>query len=235
MFIATKLSSWIEYQLKVVNWLFTWGKTLGDWEGSTGNAQEPSTLISLQTIFFVSQTLIERMDQCAFLLSIFPSWGLFLLPRKTERTLGTKLYWWVIRDLTIRQRAKPMKMSLKNWLHVLWIFFAVIPSQPVTWWLELKRGDCVRDQRGIVVYHLAFPVLKSTKNLVISSRRSCAGTAKKCTKKRDARVLIWCFAHKIYCVFWRSRCHKYRQNKDLKKYSSGKSFCLALLDVRFAP
>ena len=175
------------------------------------------------------------MDQCAFLLSIFPSWGLFLLPRKTERTLGTKLYWWVIRDLTIRKRAKPMKMSLKNWLHVLWIFFAVIPSQPVTWWLELKRGDCVRDQRGIVVYHLAFPVLKSTKNLVISSRRSCAGTAKKCTKKRDARVLIWCFAHKIYCVFWRSRCHKYRQNKDLKKYSSGKSFCLALLDIRFAP
>ena len=158
----------------MVNWLLTWGKTLGDWEGSTGNAQEPSRLISLQTIFFVSQTLIERMDECAFLLSIFPSWGLFLLPRKTERTLGTKLYWWVIRDLTIRQRAKPMKMSLKNWLHVLWIFFAVIPSQPVTWWFELKRGDCVRDQRGIVVYHLAFLVLKSTKNLVISSRRSCA-------------------------------------------------------------
>ena len=209
----------------MVNWLLTWGKTLGDWEGSTGNAQEPSTLISLQTIFFVSQTLIERMNQCAFLLSIFPSWGLFLLPRKTERTLGTKLYWWVIRDLTIRQRAKPMKKA--NVAEKL---------TSRSWWLELKRGDCVRDQRGIVVYHLAFPVLKSTKNLVISSRRSCVGTAKKCTKKRDARVLICCFAHKIYCVFWRSTCHKYRQNKDLKKYSSGKSFCLALLsDVRFAP
>ena len=75
---------------------------VGDWEGSTGNTQEPSTLISLQTIVFVSQTLIERMDQCAFLLSIFPSRGFFLLPRKTERTLGTQLYWWVIRDLTIR-------------------------------------------------------------------------------------------------------------------------------------
>ena len=233
MFIATKFMNRIPVEGgQLTSYL---RQDLGDWEGSTGNAQEPSTLISLQTIFCVSQTLIERMDQCAFLLSIFPSWGLFLLPRKTERTLGTKLYWWVIRDLTIRQRAKPMKMSLKNWLHVLWMFFAVIPSQPVTWWLELKRGVCVRDQRGIVVYHLAFPVLKSTNNLVISSRRSCAGTGKKCTKKRDAIVLIWCFAHKIYCVFWRSRCHNYRQNKDLKKYSSGKSFCLALLDVRFAP
>ena len=61
------------------------------------------------------------------------------------------------------------------------------------------------------------------------------------------QVLNCCFAHKIYCVFWRSRCrflvfrlfiklrqHKYRHNKDFKNYSSGKSFCLALLDVSFA-
>ena len=232
MFIATKFMNRIpvesgqltSYLRQDVEWL----------EGSTGNSQELRILISLQTISFVSQTLIERMDQCAFLLNIFLSWGFFLLPRKRGRTLGTRLYWWIIRELTIRQRATPMKMSLKNWLHVLWIFFAVIPSQPVTWWLELKRGICVRDQRGIVVYHLAFPVLKSTKNLVISSRRSCAGTAKKCTNS-VMQALSCCLAHKIYCVFWRSRCHKYRQNKDLKNYASGKSFRLALFDVSFAP
>ena len=40
---------------------------------------------------------------------------------------------------------------------------------------------------GRIIYRLAVPVLKSTKNLVIS-RRSCAGTAKKCTKKREAHA-----------------------------------------------
>ena len=121
MFIATKFMNRIpvesgqltSYLRQDVEWL----------EGSTGNSQEPCILISLQTISFLSQTLIERMDQCAFLLNIFLSWGFFLLPRKRGRTLGTRLYWWIIRDLTIRQRTKPMKMSLKNWLHVLWIFF----------------------------------------------------------------------------------------------------------------
>ena len=219
----------------MVNWLLTWGKTLSDWRGRRAIPKNLVYWSVCKQFLLLVKRSSNEWTNALFCLTSFSAGGSFSCLKKTERTLGTRLYWWIIRDLTIRQRATPMKMSLKNWLHVLWIFFAVIPSQPVTWWLELKRGVCVRDQRGIVVYHLAFPVLKSTKNLVISSRRSCAGTAKKCTKKRDARVLIWCFAHKIYCVFWRSRCHKYRQNKDLKNYASGKSFSLALLDVSFAP
>ena len=176
------------------------------------------------------------MDQWAFLLSIFPSRGFFLLPRKRGRTLGTKLYWWIIRYLTIRQRAKPMKMSVKLTSLSLNFFRRYTNSAScIAWWLELKRGACVRDQRGIVVYHLAFPVLKSTKNLIISSRRSCAQGRQRNVQKSVMQVLSRCFAHKIYCVFWRSRCRKYRQNKDLKDYSSGKSFCLALLDVSFDP
>ena len=58
--------------------------------------------------------------------------------------------------------------------------------------LKLKRGGRVRVQTECKIHRLAVPVVKSTKNLV-SSRRSCARTAKKCTKKRDARAeLLFC-------------------------------------------
>ena len=64
--------------------------------------------------------------------------------------------------------------------------------------LELKRGDRVRVQtereREIKTYRLAVPVLKSTQHLVIS-RCSFSGSAKKFTKKRDARAeltLLFC-------------------------------------------
>ena len=47
-------------------------------------------------------------------------------------------------------------------------------------------------ERNSKIYRFAVPVLKSTQNWVIS-RRSCAGAAKKCTKKRDARAeLLFC-------------------------------------------
>ena len=48
--------------------------------------------------------------------------------------------------------------------------------------LELKRGDCVRNQRQSKIYRLGVAFPKSTQNLVIS-RRSCVRTAKKFTKK----------------------------------------------------
>ena len=52
------------------------------------------------------------------------------------------------------------------------------------------RPSSDRDGR---IYRLAFPVLKKPfKNLMIS-RRNRAGTAKKCTKKREARAeLLFC-------------------------------------------
>ena len=47
-------------------------------------------------------------------------------------------------------------------------------------------------ERNSKIYRFAVPVLQSTQNLDIS-RRSCAGVAKKCTKKRDARAeLLFC-------------------------------------------
>ena len=58
--------------------------------------------------------------------------------------------------------------------------------------LKLKRGGRVRVQTECKIHRLAVPVVKSTKTLV-SSRCSCARTAKKCTKKRDARAeLLFC-------------------------------------------
>ena len=111
MFIATKFMNRMPVEIgQLTSYL---RQDIGWLGGVDGQCPRTYALISLQTIFFVSQTLIERMDQCAFLLSIFPSRGFFLLPRKRGRTLGTKLYWWIIRYLTIRQRAKPMKMSVK--------------------------------------------------------------------------------------------------------------------------
>ena len=59
--------------------------------------------------------------------------------------------------------------------------------------LKMKRGDRARVQTKMVEsIVLPFPYSSKLKNLVIS-RRGCAGTAKKCTKKRDARVhLLLC-------------------------------------------
>ena len=59
--------------------------------------------------------------------------------------------------------------------------------------LELKRRGRTRVQTEMIEFiALSFPSSKQLKNLVIS-RRSRAGTAKKCTKKRDARAgLLFC-------------------------------------------
>ena len=54
------------------------------------------------------------------------------------------------------------------------------------------RGPRPSSERESIIYRIAVPALKSTQNLVIS-RPSCAGTAKKCTKKRDVRAeLLLC-------------------------------------------
>lgn len=62
-----------------------------------------------------------------------------------------------IRDLMIRQRQRKWKPRWK-----IWNLFALIPSRPVTWSmevkLELKRGDPVRVQREITKFiALSFP------------------------------------------------------------------------------
>ena len=70
--------------------------------------------------------------------------------------------------------------------------------------LELRKtGGGDRVQR-----YLAVPVLKWTQHLVIS-RRNCAGTAKNCTKKHEARV-EWLFCSQNLVCFRRSRCRSCR-------------------------
>ena len=58
--------------------------------------------------------------------------------------------------------------------------------------LELNRVGSARVPTEIVEFiALPFPSSKKYKNLVIS-RRSCAGTAKKCTKQRERAALLFC-------------------------------------------
>ena len=108
-----------------------------------------------------------------------------------------------------------MKKSLKNRLRVLYNFFALIPSHPVTWKESSSVGTEEVGPRPISdreskIYRLAVPVLKSTQNFsVVMSRCSCAWTAKKCTKRRDARAeLLFCSLNLLLC--WRFRCRRRR-------------------------
>ena len=59
--------------------------------------------------------------------------------------------------------------------------------------MEMKRGDRARVQTKMVEsIVLPFPYSSKLKNWSFK-RRGCAGTAKKCTKKRDARAdLLFC-------------------------------------------
>ena len=96
-----------------------------------------------------------------------------------------------------------MKTALKNRLRVLYNFFALIPSHGTE-----EGGPRPISDRESKTYRLAVPVLKSTQNLVIS-RCSCAWTAKKCTKKRDACAeLLFCSLNLFR--FWRFRCRRRR-------------------------
>ena len=67
--------------------------------------------------------------------------------------------------------------------------------------LELKRGDRPRVWTDVLEFiALSFPFSSELKFFAIS-RRSCAGMAKKCTKKRDARAkMLFCFALNL-CFF----------------------------------
>ena len=106
-----------------------------------------------------------------------------------------------------------MKTSLKNRLRILLNFprlsqFALLLKRR-----EFLVGAKEREPRPSSdwdrrIYFPAVPVLKWTWNFVIS-RRSCAGTAKKCTKKRDARAeLLFCSLNLL--LFWRSPCCRRR-------------------------
>ena len=69
-------------------------------------------------------------------------------------------------------------------------------------WLEIKRGKRARVQTEMVEF-ITLPFLFSSK------RRSLAGTAKKCTKKRDARAeLLFCSLNLL--LLWRSPCRRRR-------------------------
>ena len=116
-----------------------------------------------------------------------------------------------ITDLMIRQRRRQWKRSWKIDFASFTNFFALIPSHPVTGkerrsvGTEEGRPRPISDRES-KIYRFAVPVLKSTQNLVMSSR-SCAGTAKKWTKKRDARAaLLFCSLNLL--LFWRFRCQK---------------------------
>ena len=115
----------------------------------------------------------------------------------------------VNRDLRIRQRRRHWKCS---WKLDFVSFETFAPLYQVTQLLEsrklrleMKRRNRVRVQRESKIYRLAVSVLKSTQNSV-TSPRSCAGTAKECTKKCDARaeLLFNLLIRRI--VFRRSRC-----------------------------
>ena len=57
----------------------------------------------------------------------------------------------------------------------------------------MRRGPRPSSDRDGRIYRLAFPVLKKPFNNLMISRRNRAGTAKKCTKKREARAeLLFC-------------------------------------------
>ena len=74
-----------------------------------------------------------------------------------------------------------MTTSLKNRLRILSNYFAIILAE--------ETGASPSSERDGRIYRLAVHVLKKTLNLVIS-RRSRAWTAKKCTKRRDARAKL---------------------------------------------
>ena len=90
---------------------------------------------------------------------------------------------------------------MKNRPRICLIHLAIIPSRLVIPSRLLKRnyvgaeesgGPHSSSDRDGRIYHFAIPVLQKTWNLVIS-RRSRAGMAEKCTKKRDALAeLLYC-------------------------------------------
>ena len=89
-------------------------------------------------------------------------------------------------DLTTRQQRRKWKRRWK-----IWNFFALIPSCPVTWSMEIRLGDGlvvgteggdrVRVQRGDKnISRLVVAFSRQLENLTIS-RRSSSVTAEKCT------------------------------------------------------
>ena len=121
------------------------------------------------------------------------------------------------RDLTIRKQRRQWK---RRWKIDFASFFALITSRPVNWKhgtcvkLELKRGDRVRVQRGIVnkFFALSFQFLSpSTKKKLNIPRCSCVRTAEKCTKKKWCTCRQSCrFAHSSILCFRRSPCRRRR-------------------------
>ena len=122
-----------------------------------------------------------------------------------------------------------MKTSLRNRLRALYNFFALIPGHPVTW----KERRSVGTEEGVprpisdrefarcpyrilqinyvdVDVESKISLCRSrsrsqVNSKFVMSRCSRAGTAKKCTKKRDARAeLLFCSLNLL--LFLRFRC-----------------------------
>ena len=95
-----------------------------------------------------------------------------------------------VRDITIRQRRRPWKPRGKidsaSFQTISLLSKVAQLLKRRGFMLKLKKGSRTRVQTEMVEF-IALPFPSSKKNLVIS-RRSCAGTAKKCIKKRDARA-----------------------------------------------
>ena len=91
--------------------------------------------------------------------------------------------------------------SKKNRFRILLKLFRDYPNSPC-YLLEIKGGKRARVQTEMVEF-ITLPFLFSSK------RRSLAGTAKKCTKKRDARAeLLFCSLNLL--LLWRSPCRRRR-------------------------
>ena len=107
---------------------------------------------------------------------------------------------------TSLQRRRSENVAEKRFFFLIFRPYTKSPSylkgEKFCW--NWRGGPRPISERESKIYRLAVPVLKSTQNLVIS-RCGCAGTAKKCTTKRDARAeLLFSALNVLLC--WRSRC-----------------------------
>ena len=104
-------------------------------------------------------------------------------------------------------------MSLTKWICVLSISIAIthlshllFSMQANSVWAKFLRAIFKFRKRKKILPSLVY--VHKTWNYAFA-RRSRAVTAKKCTKKRDARAeVLFCLFSLL--IFWRSRCHRRR-------------------------
>ena len=106
--------------------------------------------------------------------------------------------------------ATATRTSLKKWICVLFVFIAIIPTYSLCQVhanppeFEFQR-TIFKFRKRNKISSLPVYVLHKTRNWAFS-RCSRSKTAKKCTKKRDARTKLFCLLNLLF--FRRSRCHR---------------------------